>query len=183
MVHVALAGLYLLLHLGHVLFQVNLDAVEPGAEEDTERQHPRCQGGSATGFGSNLGADPQRSSSFRREDWTVGLVSMHSSKGDNSLFGLYPRREGQHPFFDLQELEVRPGGVGSSSFTPFPRWMLRAGSAGHELYQSLNDFSRRCLLLSQKVLGEELNEEGVAFPPEFVVTGHGVPAGKKKTKS
>lgn len=60
-------------------------------------------------FGNNLGADPHRSSSFRREDWTVGLVSMHSSKGDSSLFGLYTRKEERHLLFDIQERAVRAG--------------------------------------------------------------------------
>lgn len=61
--------------------------------------------------------------------------------------------------------------------------MLGAGFASHKLYQSLNDFSRRCLSVSQKVHGDELNEEGIAFPPEFVVTGDSFPGGKKKTKT
>lgn len=44
MVHVTLVGYYLLLHLGQVFFQVNLDVVEPRVEKDTEHQRPPSRG-------------------------------------------------------------------------------------------------------------------------------------------
>lgn len=107
MVHVALVGHDLLLHLGQVFLQVILDVVEPRGEKDAGRHQPAEVSAQTGGFGSNLGADPHRSSSFRREDWMVGLVSMHSSKGDNSLFGLYTRREGRPLLLDFEEREDR----------------------------------------------------------------------------
>lgn len=76
-----------------------------------------------------------------------------------------------------------PGRAESSSFTPSPRLMFRVRFGSHKLYQSPNDLGRRHLPVSQKVDADELHKEGIALPPELVVTGNSFPEGQKKTKT
>jgi len=181
MVHVTLVGDYLFLHLGQVLFQVNLDVVEPRAEKDTGHQHPGSLGVQQRGLGATLGLTriAAAASGGRTGWWDWCPCTLRRATAHFSACTLGAKGDIRY----MTSPSATPDAVRGepSSFTPFPRLMLRVGFARHKLYQSLNDFSRRCLSVSQKVNGEEFNEEGIAFPPEFVVTGDSFPGGKKKT--
>lgn len=142
-VHVTLVGKYLLLHLGQVFFQVNLDIVEPGAEKYAEHQHPRGQRGQRQGVGATLGltriaaaASGGRTGQLGWCPCTPQRVTIHFLAC--TLWKKGKRKEGCH-YLASKRLWSDLHQVESSSFTPFSCLMLRVGFASHKLYELLND--------------------------------------------
>ena len=86
-------------------------------------------------------------------------------------------------FIIFLQCKIRSGSQWSQALTPFYCLVLRAGwLAGHKLDQSSDDFRGWCASVSQDRGGNKLHEEGVTFPPEFVVACNSFPVGRNKIK-